>query len=290
MKTTNLITNRKAFSMIELIFVIVIIGIMAGVSIWYLPRTELKQAGETMINNLKYTKTLAQLDERQFLIRDDKYLDEVRTLSEAEKVAVMKGQMKNQQMGMWQFQFHETTDLTGQSPDSTRSAQTYTIYSELAGTSESKPFDGKPMNGDIIAQDPMTKQCISGYNGTNLRDCTDKYGYAKEARFFDTYQTQVDSIVSNDCRTWKKGNTFAIYFDSKGNPYCKVGNEGTITALNAPITIKLKRKNESAYICITKGGIIEGGVPLDKNGQPQKDKDGRNRGIPVDNSGKCYDI
>lgn len=286
----NQTTNRSAFSVMELVFVIVIIGIMAGVSIWYLPRTELKQAGETMINNLKYTKTLAQLDDRQFLMRDDKYLDEVRKLSDGEKKTVMKGQMQNIQRGLWQFQFHETTDLTGKKPDSTRSAQTYTIYSELASTSEAKPFDGRPMNGDIIAQDPMTKQCISGYSGTNLRNCTDNYGYAKEARFYDTYQTQVDNIDSNDCRTWNKGNTFAIYFDSNGKPYCKVSNEGNIVALSAPITIRLKRKNEVAYICITKGGIIEGGVLVGKDGQPQKDKEGRMRGIPVGNNGKCQDI
>lgn len=279
--------NRRAFSMMELVFVIVIIGIMAGVSIWYLPRTELKQAGETMINNLKYTKTLAQLDDRQFLMRDDKYLDEVRKLSDGEKNTVMKGQMQNIQRGLWQFQFHETTDLTGKKP-STSSAQTYTIYSELASTSEAKPFDGKPMNGDIIAQDPMTKQCISGYSGTNLRNCNN-YGYAKEARFYDTYQTQVDNIDSNNC-SWTKGNTFAIYFDSNGKPYCKVGNEGDIKALSAPITIRLKRKNETAYICITKGGIIEGGVLVGKDGQPQKDKEGRMRGIPVGNDGKCQDI
>lgn len=281
--------NRSAFSVMELVFVIVIIGIMAGVSIWYLPRTELKQAGETMINNLKYTKTLAQLDDRQFLMRDDKYLDEVRKLSDGEKKTVMKGQMQNIQRGLWQFQFHETTDLTGKKPNSTSSAQTYTIYSELASTSEAKPFDGIPMNGDIIAQDPMTKQCISGYSGTNLRNCTDSYGYAKEARFYDTYQTQVDNIDSKNC-SWTKGNTFAIYFDSNGKPYCKVCNEGNIVALSAPITIKLKRKNETAYICITKGGIIEGGVLFGKDGKPQKDKEGRMRGIPVDNNGKCQDI
>lgn len=287
----NQTTNRSAFSMMELVFVIVIIGIMAGVSIWYLPRTELKQAGETMINNLKYTKTLAQLDDRQFLMRDEQFFNTVAgNLTQAQKEVAMQNQVKDWKKGMWQFQFHETTDLTGKKPDSTRSAQTYTIYSELASTSEAKPFDGRPMNGDIIAQDPMTKQCISGYSGTNLRNCTDNYGYAKEARFYDTYQTQVDNIDSNDCRTWKKGNTFAIYFDSNGKPYCKVDNESDIKALSAPITIRLKRKNETAYICITKGGIIEGGVLVGTDGKPQKDKEGRMRGISVGNNGKCQDI
>lgn len=279
----NQTTNRSAFSVMELVFVIVIIGIMAGVSIWYLPRTELKQAGETMINNLKYTKTLAQLDDRQFLMRDEQFFNTVAgNLTQAQKEVAMQNQVKDWKKGMWQFQFHTTRA-------GTNAQNSYTIYAEQA-TPTGTNFDGQPSNLDLIAKDPMTKQCISGYSGTNLRNCTDNYGYAKEARFYDTYQTQVDNIESNDCRTWKKGNTFAIYFDSNGKPYCKVGNEGDIKALSAPITIRLKRKNETAYICITKGGIIEGGVLVGKDGQPQKDKEGRMRGIPVDNDGKCQDI
>lgn len=277
----NQTTNRNAFSMMELIFVIVIIGIMAGVSIWYLPRTELKQAGETMINNLKYTKTLAQLDDRQFLMGDEQFFNTVAgNLTQAQKKVAMQNQVKDWKKGMWQFQFHTTRA-------GTNAQNSYTIYAEQA-TPTGTNFDGQPNNLDLIAKDPMTKQCISGYSDTNLRNCTDNYGYAKEARFYDTYQTQVDDIESKNC-SWKKGDTFAIYFDSNGKPYCKVGNEDNIDALSAPITIKLKRKNEVAYICITKGGIIEGGVLVGKDGQPQKDKEGRMRGIPVIN-GKCQDI
>ena len=270
--------NRKAFTMIELVFVIVMIGILSAVSIWYLPRTELKQAAETMINNLKYTKTLAQLDDRYFLMGDanqtDKTIINNQVAANADKKA------------LWQFQFHASNN----SGSDSGADNTYTIYAENATSGSTTNFDGKPMNGDMIAQDPMTKECISGFSGTDLRNCTDNYGFAREARFYDTYQTELESIQSDDCNGWRKSYTFAIYFDSKGLPYCKLNNKGKINPLTKSITIKLKRKSETAYICITKGGIIEGGNLVDKNGNEIKDKEGRNRGIPVDRNGKCYDI
>lgn len=288
MKVINLThknANRSAFSMMELIFVIVIIGIMAAVSIWYLPRTELKQVAETMMTNLKYTKTLAQLDDRYFAMSDEQYFNAVNSgLSDAQKKTIMQRQVQNWKNGMWQFQFHSTNNTT-----STQSAQnTYTIYAEHASSSATTNFDGKPMNGDTIARDPMTKECISGY-GTNSGNLSDCKAFAKEARFYDTFQTELADIKSQANCKWTKNNTFAIYFDNKGNPYCKATNNGTIQPLTESITIELKRKNENAYICITKGGIIDGGVPL-KNGQPQTDSEGRMRGVPVDNNGKCYDI
>lgn len=284
METIKQSINRSAFSMIELVFVIVIIGIMAAVSVWYLPRTELKQAAETMMTNIKYTKTLAQLDNRQFLMKDEQFVNEVYRnqtgLNSNDKDMIMNNQVANWELGMWQFQFHGTQ--TG-----TNAQNTYTIYTDI-GTN----FDGQPSDLDLIARDPMTKECISGYrDNNNPGNCNGKY--AKEARFYDTFQTQLESIQSDDCTGWRSGESFSIFFDNKGMPYCKVGNNANKapTILDkSSITIKLKRKNENAYICITKGGIIEGGVPLGANGQPQTDSEGRKRGIPIDNSGKCYDI
>ena len=267
--------------MIELVFVIVMIGILSAVAIWYLPRTELKQAAETMINNLKYTKTLAQLDDRQFLMSDEQYFDTVaKNQTNAQKEVAMQNQVKDWKKGMWQFQFHTTRA-------GANAQNTYTIYAQQA-TPTGTSFDGQPGNLDIIAKDPMTKDCISGYGGTNLRNCKT---YAKDARFYDTFQTELESIQSDDCSGWNKNSTFAIFFDAKGMPYCRLGNNtNNPTPLTKSITIKLKRKGETAYICITKGGIIEGGNLVDKNGNEIKDKEGRNRGIPVDRNGKCYDI
>lgn len=271
--------NKGAFSMIELVFVIVIIGIMAGVSVWYLPRTELKQAAETMMTNLKYTKTLAQLDDRYFAMSDEQYFNAIGTnLTPAQKEVAMKNQVQNWRKGMWQFQFHSTNNTTSQ-----QSAQnTYTIYAEHASSGTTANFDGRPMSNDTIARDPMTKECISGYTTNDLPNYCN--AVAKEARFYDTFQTELADIKSQANCKWTKNNTFAIYFDNKGNPYCKATNNGDIQPLTESITIELKRKSENAYICITKGGIIDSG-----NVSGSKDSDNRTRGIAVTN-GKCEDV
>lgn len=286
---------KKAFTVIEVVFVVVMIGILAGVAVWYMPRTNLKQATESIINNLKYTKTLAQLDDRFFGVKDINYFN---TLSIADKNNAAIDQIKHYKCGKWQFQFHQASG-------NNVSTNTYTIFADNAG-GISKNFDGKPMDGDVIARDPMTKACISGYNDNNLKECTDNF--SNEARFGDTYGVKLDSITSVDCNGYQSNSTFSIFFDSEGMPYCKVGqatcsynsenaNDVANEANNAslpkrikkPITIRLKRGGESAYICITKNGLIDAGNPKDKNGNPLKDRNGRIRGIPLTN-GECDDI
>lgn len=286
---------RKAFTVIEVVFVVVMIGILAAVAVWYLPRTNLKQATESIVNNLRYTKTLAQLDDRFFGVKDSDYFDTVATNSKND--AAIK-QIRHYKCGKWQFQFHTSTG-------SSISANTYTIFADNAG-SDSKSFDGKPMDGDVIARDPMTKSCLSGYSENNIKECADNF--SNEARFNDTYGVELDTIISNDCSGFKNSSTFSIFFDSNGMPYCKVGqatctydsgnvndvkNEANNTTLpkrlTSPITIIMKRKSANSYICITKNGLIDVGNPKDKNGNPIKDSNGKIRGIPVTN-GVCDDI
>lgn len=272
---------RKAFSMIELVFIIVMIGILAGASIWYLPRTNLKQAAESIINNLKYTKTLAQLDDRFFGISDTKYFDD---LAITDKANAQKTQMEHYQCGYWQFQFHQSAGKSD-----TTTINTYSIFADNAG-SGSKNFDGKPIDGDIIARDPMTKACISGYNSDNIKECEDNF--SPEARFGNTFGVELDNITSDDCG-YAKNSTFSIFFDGDGMPYCKSGQANCTTTtkpkrLTKPVTITLKRKQETAYICITPSGLIDGGNVRDKNGNARKTTDGKLRGIPVQN-GKCQE-
>lgn len=278
---------KRAFTVIEVVFIMVMIGILAVAAMWYMPRTNLKQATESIINNLKYTKTLAQLDDRFFGVKDSDYFNET---SITNKNTAAINQIKLHKCGKWQFQFHQASGNSS-------SKNTYTIFADNAGSS-TKNFDGKPMDGDIIARDPMTKACISGYNSTNLKDCSDNF--SNEARFGDTYGVELDSIVSNDCNGYKPNSTFSIFFDSDGMPYCKVGqancdynssnindvkNEASNATLpkrlTSPITIKLKRGSADAYICITKNGLIDAGNPKDKKGNPLKDKNGKIRGIPL---------
>lgn len=229
---------RKAFSMIELIFIIVILGIMAAVAVWYLPRTELQQASEYLINNLKYTKTLAQLDDRYYTMSDD-------TTNNTQTTT----QIQHWKLGMWQLQFHNTNKGTSAS-------NSYTVYADQAKGGTTNNFDGIPNDGDIIARDPMTKNCLSGYSLSNLKStCTDNF--AKEVKLEETYQTTIDTIQSDDC-PYTASSGFSILFDNVGTPYCRAGNTGQINKLTKPIKIGLKRRGQYAIICVSKGGIIEG--------------------------------
>lgn len=230
---------RKAFSMIELVFIIVILGIMAAVAVWYLPRTELQQASEYLINNLKYTKTLAQLDDRYYTMSDT-------TTNNAQTTS----QIQNWKLGMWQLQFHNSSGNSSAS-------NSYTIYADQPKNGTTNNFDGIPNNGDLIARDPMTKNCLSGYSKTNLNDCVNNF--AKEVKLEETYQTTIDTIQSQDCQ-YNASSGFSIFFDNLGTPYCKAGNAQLTTPkkLTGPIKIGLKRRGQYAIICISKGGIIEG--------------------------------
>ncbi|MFP4485871.1 MAG: Tfp pilus assembly protein FimT/FimU [Campylobacterales bacterium] len=57
---------RKAFTLLEIIFVIVILGILSGVAVFYFRASdsELAQAKNQLINHIRYTQHLALMDDR----------------------------------------------------------------------------------------------------------------------------------------------------------------------------------------------------------------------------------
>lgn len=57
---------KKAFTLLEIIFVIVLLGILAGVAVFYFRAndSELVQAKNQLINHIRYTQHLALMDDR----------------------------------------------------------------------------------------------------------------------------------------------------------------------------------------------------------------------------------
>jgi prepilin-type N-terminal cleavage/methylation domain-containing protein len=57
---------KKAFTLLEIIFVIVLIGILAGVAVFYFRAndSELVQAKNQLINHIRYTQHLALMDDK----------------------------------------------------------------------------------------------------------------------------------------------------------------------------------------------------------------------------------
>lgn len=239
---------RKAFTMLEMVFVVVMLGVMAAVSVMYIPQTKLQQAADYMIQNIKYAKSLAQTDDRYFAMQDS-------SLS-----SYTNQQAQYWQAGMWQVQFHLSGNTTKHS---------YSIYADTARNAGTTNFDGRPMSGDLIAKDPQNRACLSGYSENNLpNECENNI--AKEVRLQETYDVTIDSIeLPQDC---KENGTARVYFDNKGLPYCgKVNVTGTNTALpqrlsDDSIKITLKRQKQTATICISPSGLIYGS----NNGQCNK--------------------
>lgn len=56
--------KRFAFTMIELIFVIIVVGILAALSMPNLNRNQLAEATEQLANHIRYTQHLAMVDDR----------------------------------------------------------------------------------------------------------------------------------------------------------------------------------------------------------------------------------
>lgn len=238
---------KKAFTMLELVFVIVILGIMAAVSVMYIPQTKLQQAADYLIQNLKYAKSLAQTDDRFFAMKDSS----INSYSDT--------QAKFWQAGMWQVQFHLNGSTT---------ANSYSVYADTARNAGTTNFDGRPMSGDLIAKDPQNKTCLSGYSQNNLpTECANNI--SKDVRLQETYDVTIDSIeMQANC---KETNTARIYFDNTGMPYCgKVtinGNTATLPQkLTQSVKIVLKRHSQTATICVSTGGLIYGS----NNGQCDK--------------------
>ena len=230
---------KKAFTMLEMVFVVVMLGVMAAVSVMYIPQTKLQQAADYMIQNIKYAKTLAQTDDRYFTMQDDS----INSYSNK--------QAQYWQAGMWQVQFHLNGNVVKNS---------YSIYADTARDANTTNFDGRPMSGDLIAKDPQNKTCLSGYSENNLpNEC--KNNIAKEVRLEETYDVKIDKIdLPQNCN---ENGTARVYFDNKGLPYCgkvsiNAGNTTLPQRLNDNIKITLKRQKQTATICISKSGVIYG--------------------------------
>ena len=128
---------KKAFTLIELIFVIVVIGILAAVIIPKTQEDSLQQAALQVQSHIQYTQHLALLD--------DKY----------------NSQDSNWFKKRWQIIFSKQ----GNSDDK----WAYTIFSDILGDSTGKP------NKDEIAINPINhnQRMTGGYNSAAELDIRD---------------------------------------------------------------------------------------------------------------------
>ena len=130
---------KKAFNLIELIFVVIVIGIIATATLPNLNKNNLSKAAIQVATHIRYTQHLAMVD--------DKY--------DSSDASWYKAR--------WQLLF-------GQSSTGTRHTNgkfTYTIFSDTFKTKSGKP-DFSSINHTEIARDPFNRSKVlsGGYSGT----------------------------------------------------------------------------------------------------------------------------
>mgnify|MGYP002640987218 FL=1 len=117
---------QSAFTLLELVFVIVVTGILAAVIISNTRTNPVQEAAIQLVNHIRYTQHLAMMDDKFDV--DDKWYEE-----------------------RWQVRF--TSDGIAE----TGYTAAYAVFSDWMGM-----HSGDPNNLDELAKDPLTGNAITG--------------------------------------------------------------------------------------------------------------------------------
>lgn len=215
---------KKAFTMIEIVFVIIIIGIITAIAIPKLNNDNLQTAADQVISHIRYTQHLAMQDDK-FNINDTQWFK-----------------------GRWTIRFYKDLSFTGSYIPTKNYSNiwAYTIYSDK------KNYSGN--NPDVvgIAKNPENKEQLltGGYNNTvHVEDPKSM----EELRLNIKYGI-TDIKFSNGCRS----NTTYISFDNIGRPFntrprtypYEVGTPGWHKLLTKKCIISLYNKSDKIDIAI----------------------------------------
>lgn len=227
---------KKSFTLLESVFVIVVIGIIAAVIIPRINSNNLHEAAEQVISHIRYTQHLAMMDDK-FDSSDATWYQK-----------------------RWRIRFKKDLVYSALSPAGSYAGEwSYTIYSDTNG-------DGNP-NTVEMANNPLnTSQYLSGgYNDTlHIDDASSM----KKMRLGSSYGINEISF-SGGCRS----NILYINFDHLGRPFnsmntssayelassgwhklltsnCNISLcEGTCTGIASDTEIVLSIHPETGYVC-----------------------------------------
>jgi len=130
---------KKAFTMLELVFVIVIIGILSFMAASSFQRNTLREAADQLVSHIRYTQHLAMMDDK-FDPNDSTWYK-----------------------SRWQLIFGKSSTGTKHTNDQ----YAYTIFSDTFGSKTGQP-DFTSISITEIAHDPLdsNKVLSGGYSGT----------------------------------------------------------------------------------------------------------------------------
>lgn len=199
---------KKAFTMIELVFVIVIVGILSVMIAPSFGGNNLRQAADQVVSHIRYTQHLAMMDNK-FDTTDPEWFK-----------------------GRWQIIFVKNDDTGKQ--------WTYTVFSDWKGSHTGSPNKATSTSRSEYAYNPIdtTKYLTCGDSGTNII----KYGDSEASNDLclqDSYG--IDNIVITG-GGGTTSNSYRIVFDNLGRPYkgnSRYFNDSTHRLAETRITIEL---------------------------------------------------
>ena len=206
-KTSQKYLYSTAFSMLELVFVIVVIGILAATIIPQTKTNPLQEAAIQLASHIKYTQHLAMMDDRYDTSHKDAGTNKVIWYKER-----------------WQLVFTSSIDSDGK--------EAYTIFSDRLGDST-----GEPNVGEIAKNPENSKQLMTGgYSGADVLDYNDPdFEGMKKLNLGNAYNV-TSVLLGGGCQAnWKR-----ISFDHLGRPF-QGRQSSMISAYNIGSTQRLIR-------------------------------------------------
>ncbi|MGE4420638.1 MAG: Tfp pilus assembly protein FimT/FimU [Sulfurimonas sp.] len=212
---------KKAFTMMELVFVIVVIGILAAVIIPRIGSNKLQEAAIQVVSHIRYTQHLAMVDDK-FRTDGSEWYKERWTLRFKEDLVYAGSYVPN---GIYP------------------KVWAYSIFSDKS--------DDRNPNPSEMAKNPLnSEQYMSGGYNNTLHVEDEKS--MKELRLGTTYN--IDSVAfSGGCRS----NVLYIHFDYLGRPFnsfvtssaYELASSGWHKLLTSPCLITLTDK-QGEYVQI----------------------------------------
>jgi len=216
---------KKAFTMIELVFVMVIIAILASLAIPNFKQDRLRQAAEQVVSHIRYTQHLALIDNK-FIPSDFS--------SEFSSATTKQRHAQSWFNGRWQIAFH----IDRFAPVDFRHYH-YTIFSDIPWHTvvsydrrANNPVVDESLNS--FAVDPISGLLLTGNNwawsgGTSLSNISDNLNLEDEyGVYIDTSDLRAHCLKSSDA-TWSIAwnATPRLLFDNLGRPHCYTDSAGT---------------------------------------------------------------
>ena len=172
---------KKSFTLLEIIFVIIVIGILAAVIFPRLQTNRVHDAANQILSHIRYTQHLALMDDKTNPLKSDWY------------------------KSLWQIRFFSRNSA---SADGSTAKWAYAVFSD-------KDY-GSGYNGNLnattgeVARDPETKKLLSGGYSISYNDPRTY----KPAAIGETYNI-VDVKFTSSCSYYRSKR---IVFDNLGRP------------------------------------------------------------------------